>query len=473
MFTKLAQLRRDEHGSISILSVFAALILTMLLGMVINVGRQVDGKIRMQNSADSAAYSGGVVIARGMNVLAFSNHLLCDVFTLTAMLREARDRNAESFVPDILAAWAKEGPKFLRATGFPKFLALGAAILQKVPLEQQLVANYSNWAAAESQAILPVLEDILAQEMIPKYQQAVVQSFPEIAQATVIEVAKRSGEPDFGRGRMLGAFWQTNSELVSGTADVVGSILPVVDPLSDTTSDYFQKAKEKRKELTSIYLNDWNNVLLGGSRWWKWDRGFIGEAKMCQFEALWRGFTCGQLNKLLQEEYPNTNLPFMIRDDENDRADPQGYLSRHFTFLGVVYWTKLPEIMPGLFKTPAESDSVAYAEVHVFVPRPRLVWRHVPERADDSPAPPEGGLLPFPPPSTNTQPAHWVVAREPVPVGWDLFNQHWTCQLAPVMQENLAGILRTRPPSDFGSQSLRLPDLQSVSPEDMQRIDTH
>lgn len=91
----LRSLHRNQQGTISILSVFAVMLLTMLLGMVMNVGRHVDGKLRMQNAADAAAYSGGVVIARGMNTLAFTNHLLCDVFAVTAFLREARDRNAE------------------------------------------------------------------------------------------------------------------------------------------------------------------------------------------------------------------------------------------------------------------------------------------------------------------------------------------------------------------------------------------
>ena len=38
----------DEEGAISLLTVFAVLVLTMLLGMVMNVGRHVDSKIRMQ-----------------------------------------------------------------------------------------------------------------------------------------------------------------------------------------------------------------------------------------------------------------------------------------------------------------------------------------------------------------------------------------------------------------------------------------
>jgi len=100
----LARLHRDEHGTISIVTVFAVLLLVMLLGMVMNVGRTVDDKIRMQNAADSAAYSGGLVLARGMNTLAFTNHMLCDAFALTAFLREGRDRSAEAKVPPILAA---------------------------------------------------------------------------------------------------------------------------------------------------------------------------------------------------------------------------------------------------------------------------------------------------------------------------------------------------------------------------------
>ena len=43
------------------------MVLAMLLGMVMNVGRQIDGKIRMQNTADAATYSGGVVLARGFD----------------------------------------------------------------------------------------------------------------------------------------------------------------------------------------------------------------------------------------------------------------------------------------------------------------------------------------------------------------------------------------------------------------------
>ena len=144
------RLDRNENGTISIVSVFAVMLLTMLLGMVMNVGRQVDGKIRMQNSADAAAYSGGVVLARGMNTLAFTNHLLFDVFALTAFMREARDRNSERYTGRHPRRLEHGGPTVI-ASGFPKFVQLGEAIPQKVAAgSRTLVRTYSDWAAASS-----------------------------------------------------------------------------------------------------------------------------------------------------------------------------------------------------------------------------------------------------------------------------------------------------------------------------------
>ncbi len=219
----------------SIVSVFAVLFLAMLLGMVMNVGRHVDGKLRMQNAADSAAYSGGVVLARGMNTLAFTNNLLCDVFAVTAFLREARDQNAASYTPKILAAWSNVAPVF-SASGFPKFTALGSAIQQKVPLEQQMVTNYSAWAKSVSDQVLPMTEEILSQELIPKYQRAVVVAFPDIAQSAARETAARNGEPDHRRGPMFGVLWRTDARPVGGDAEKTYApderTLPAVDPES-------------------------------------------------------------------------------------------------------------------------------------------------------------------------------------------------------------------------------------------------
>ena len=146
-FASFTRLHRDQHGAISIVSVFAVLLLTMLLGMIMNVGRQVDGKIRMQNAADDAAYTGGVMLARGMNALAFTNHLLCDVFALTAFMEECARPELGLLCPQNSGGLAGDRADF-RQSNFPKFQALGSAIAHKVPLEQAMVNTYGQWAAA-------------------------------------------------------------------------------------------------------------------------------------------------------------------------------------------------------------------------------------------------------------------------------------------------------------------------------------
>lgn len=456
--TSISTVHRNEDGSISILAVFAVMLFTMLLGMVVNVGRQVDGKIRLQNAADSAAYSGGIVLARGMNALAFTNHLLCDIFATAAFLREARERNAETYVPEILAAWKKEGAAFA-GSGFPKFDALGPAITRKVPLEQELVDAYCEWAAAASECILPLLEEILAKELIPQYQRAVVAAFPDIAQAAAMDMANRESES--GRGKMVGVLWRTSGQPVGGNE--ANSTLPVVDPASDQSRH--DDARQQRESMVRHYLHLWN---------WRTMYFFDPEAKMSQFASLWRSFSCGQLHKLLDEEYRDTNLPMMIRTEGSDVQDGNSHIDQYFTFLAVVYWKKMPESFSAIFSRSAAPDAVAYAEVQMFLPLARIEWWKDPPRPTWIGGVP--GELPDRPadvPDPDPQPddRHWVIRREKIPQSWDLWNQQWTCQLAPTTVPNLAEILRTPPPGVGGD--FTLPDFRSLSSGDIGRINTH
>ncbi len=469
----------------SIVSVFALMFLAMLLGMVMNAGRQTDGKIRMQTAADSAAYSGGVVLARGMNTLSFTNHLLCDVFAVTAFLREARDQNSASYSPQILAAWNKVAGQFT-ASGFPKFTALGSAIQQKTPLEQKMVDSYSTWAKSVSDQVLPMMEEILSEEMIPKYQRVVVAACPDIAQSAARETAARNGDPDHGRGTMYGVLWRTDARPLGGGNEAGYSpddrTLPAVDPELDSLpnqDEYVHQAQGQRYFLAHKYLGDWNNEALVG---------FDTNGKMSQFANLWRSFTCGYLEHLLNVEYPRTNLPMIIRGNPADAANPTAELQGHYTFISVVYWKKLPEMLPGLFRNPLEPDAQAFAEVHLFVPRARLGWVHEVPNSGSS-APPQGavpGEVAFLGADGNsaqngagqsggsTGAGHWVVGRVGGPPDWNLLNQSWNCQLAPVTAPALATILQSDPQlSDFDSQNFRLPNLGGLTSEELQHISPH
>jgi hypothetical protein len=477
--------------------------LAMLLGMVMNVGKHIDGKIRMQNAADAAAYSGGVVLARGMNTLAFTNHLLCDVFAVTAVLREARDENSASYAPEILAAWNKVAGVF-SSSSFPKFSALGAAIQQKVPMEQHMVDTYSNWAKSVSEQVLPTMEQILSQELIPQYQRAVVAAFPEIAQSAAQQTASRNGTPDYGRGPMFGVLWRTDARPVGGDAEssyaADDRTLPVVDPELDSVANQeqcVQTAVAQRRALAHLYLDQWNNELLSG---------FDQVAKMSQFSNLWRSFTCGYLEHLLNVEYPKSNLPMQIYENPAETASPNTSLAKHYTFISVVYWKKMPEAAPGLFKNPLEADDQAFAEVHLFIPRDRLQWLSQGGTNTGNQSPLGGvpgeiaeGAVTAAGNAGGGQASHWVVDRyrDPPPSypspwfpgpplpdwwnpspqrppDWDLLDQRWNCQLAPATQAALATILQSNPDlSGFSSGQYNLPSLGGLSGDDIQQISPH
>ena len=110
LIVPLHRLHRDQRGVMTFVTLFTILMLAFLLGMILNVCSHADGKIRMQYSADAATYSSGIVMARGMNSLAFTNHLLCDIFALTAFLREGDQNDAEQLALRILDQWEQSAP---------------------------------------------------------------------------------------------------------------------------------------------------------------------------------------------------------------------------------------------------------------------------------------------------------------------------------------------------------------------------
>lgn len=466
-------LHRDERGAISLLSVFSLLLLTMLLGMVMNVGRQVDRKVRMQNAADAAAYSGGVMLARGMNSLAFSNHLLCDVFALTAYMREARDRDAEKITPNVLAAWEQMAP-WLAQAPFPKFAALGQAIPQMIPLESEMVRAFSEWSAASSMLILPTLEYILAMELIPQYQRAVVMTMPQTAQMATREIARQHGLLDGGGGDLQAMLWRTTQQPVGFSDEGPGAwmtrTLPAVDPVGDvpvSAIDYRGISVRQRHDLSHTYLNSWNEQLL---------HDFDTDGQLTSFASFWRGFTCGKLDQLLNEEYPNRNLLFVIRTPRDYITDRQGMLEREFQWLGVAYRSHLRQTLPGLYRNRLAADDQAYAQVAMFIPRPRLVnyrpqmpppghlYGGVPGDSGPAPAPGENSV------SLGDNRQIWWVYWEALSSQWDLLNQNWTVEMVPASTASLGALLSTPPP---GLNNVRVPSLQQFAPQDLQRVNMH
>ncbi len=472
-------LDHDESGSLSIVSVFALMTLTMLLGMVMNSARQVDQKVKLQNAADSATYAGGVVLSRNMNTLAFTNHLLSDVFALTAYFREARDRSSESLTPPILDNWERVAPAF-QGSEFLPFDQLGYAIQEKVPGERDMVFTFSEWSAAASDLMLPVFEDILFLELIPKFQRALTDSTPVLAQYAADEIARRHGDAWPVGTELRAVMWRTVGDPIGGVSEGTRRTLPVVDPVMDVTfrqDEYMRTARVQREQLARRYLRDWNNESL---------QVFDQIAKMSQFSNLWRNFTCAQLTRLLEEEYPSTNLPFQIRDERNDISNVNEHIEGDFMFVGVVYRQQLNNMVPGVFRNPIATDTQAYTQIMMFVPRRRLI-RYLPRRRSSNGGtlggvPGDGLPLPGPPPTTPPPPTPpddddqpWLVGYQSgrwYPHDWNLINQNWTMQIVPATTSAIPSILSTQPEIN-GVTGFDTPELFSLTDEDIRWLSHH
>ena len=135
--------------------------------------------------------------------------------------------------------------------------------------------------------------------------------------------------------------------------------------------------------------------------------------------------------------------------------------------------------MAKVFDNPLEADSQAFAEVHMFIPRDRLAW--VQPKASSGPTSLGGvpGQTAEMPTSgsgsgTSTGSGQWFVGRTGSPENWNLLNQSWTCQLAPVTQSAVATILQTTPSvSAFSGSSITLPNLGGLTGQDIQQISPH
>lgn len=508
----MLRVHRDQEGSISIVSVFGLMLLVFLLGLVMNAGRQIDQKVKMQNAADAATYAGGVVAARGMNTLAFTNHLLSDVFAITAFFREGYERNAEQMSYPILDNWARVAPAFI-GSEFTRFDQLGIAIEEKVPREREMVFTFSEWAYAAAEIMLPVFETILAERMIPEFQRALVESTPRLAQYATDEVARRHGQAWPRPTELRGVLWRTVADPVGGVSEYGRRTMPVVDPVMDEVpnqEEYREDAREQRSDLAHEYLRRWNNESM---------QAFDDYGKMSQFANLWRIFTCGQLQRLLVDEYPETNLPFQIRHQLSDVFDVNGHLEQDFMFVGVVYREKIDDRIPGIYQNPVEHTSTAYAQIMMFVPQARLIKVTLNPGAPSSsggPGDTGGGIpgeqIPIPigglrgpvgamrGPSTTAWQAGpgsddpgsddpgsdqddatddeerpWIVRRQSgqwFPSTWDLVTQNWTVQLTPATSGAIPEILSLQPYVNH-MPAYVLPDLTSLSSEDLQWLSHH
>jgi len=415
------RLHRDQRGVTSLLSLVAVMVFTMLLVMLTNLVRHVDDKVRMQNAADAAVYSGAGVLARGMNSIAFANHLEAETFALTALLQALDDRGSR-------------------------------------PARRLLPVMRLVLGTPESTA--PVTGD----RLLPEYQRDVIALFPGMAQETTHEIALRHGLPQgrlpqgasqarastssqFGpRGPQAGVLWLARGASVSGTdeSDPGARSLPVIDPNIDGAdwarlTDLGERqtiAAVQRLEVAMRALRAFHERLPEARRQ---DQSLLQDATR-------------MLNRLLEVDYPTTNLPMLLRS-QTGIAPPSGPTNGvdDHSVLATVHRAFDREHGSRLFVNPlaSRSDAVTFAQAEFFLPRPR--YRCCPWTLET-----DDGV---------------VNNRDDWPRDWDSFNQTWSVRLIPADETAALAVLQTQPPPP--AAGLRPVRLEGVTPLDVERVNTH
>ena len=517
LFTSaFGRLHRDQQGAMSFVTVFTVLMLAMLLGMMLNVCKIADEKIRMQDAVDASTYSSGVIMARAMNSLAFTNHLLCDVFALTAFLRVGSEVNdgGNSNAADDLAllknsAFEQAGKDWpmddelgathkLPALPQQNWNGLPKALLHGSTQNRAMIESFSPWVRNFSDEVLPSLESILENKLIPEYQQMLTEDIQSMVEQTATQTAQRNmgytddqKETDDQKA-ISASIWKTNGSTTGGwkfgddnIPQTVPAGLPVVD--ANTTKNPFYKdiAIAQRKRLSENYLAQWNREKT---------LAFDALDGMSNFSAIWRNFTEKQLEILLLEENADRNLLHVIWtpgqngdpnppvDDEDLRTDvsfnytPQqrnDLIRDCYTFVGVLKKQQFHPFMPSLFTNPLSDEKrMTFAQGMLFLAIPRLTYQTFPEPCckitisnpdiqfqQGTPTIKTGRV------STRieyTGPQMEGIRRQHRSMEWNLLNQSWQFKLCPAQCNGLEVILSHHDPA-----------MQTLQADDLKCINTH
>ncbi len=124
-------LARDERGAIMVMGIFMCAILTGALWYVAGIGDAIVFRERMQEAADSVAFSAAIIQARGMNIIVMINLIMACILAIRVAI------NMIKLVLTVLAAvfWA------IAAIPFCEWAAAPAAALTEGAEDMQTLDN--------------------------------------------------------------------------------------------------------------------------------------------------------------------------------------------------------------------------------------------------------------------------------------------------------------------------------------------
>jgi len=92
--------RSNRDGKIAIVTIFAMLGMIVMAGFIGNAGHVVTTKVATQNGADAIAFSSAQWMARGMNAVTATNHLLGEATGLVVVIEALGGPEADEGLVD-------------------------------------------------------------------------------------------------------------------------------------------------------------------------------------------------------------------------------------------------------------------------------------------------------------------------------------------------------------------------------------
>ena len=405
--TKLRRLHSDESGVISLLTVFVMLGCTWLLLLMLNSARQLDSKVRMQNAADAAGQSGVGVLARGMNAIAFANHLEADLLAGVAVMRGTQGTA----------------------------LASSPLVQFVLPLFEQIL----NGQAGQLPSDRP----------IPAFRRVLVERIPSLADEVTREVARSNGlwrgpnaasNPDGPQGPLIVQLWTTSGLPIGSSSedDPQSRTLPVIDAspsgldaayLVDPPAE-LARARRVRAQLVSHYLQPWAFHVAQGDP--ALTNQLLARAQR-------------PLRLLLDGQYADSNLPLVLRSP----SPSGGELERDLMFVAVSYRLHPGSSASVMFRNPnaVQAPAMAFAQIHLFLPRHRYTccpwgeWHYEPVTGNP----------------------YFISYYDGWPGEWSANTQNWQAKLTPATCEAISTILSSRVPNT----NLNSPNWGQLTPRQM------
>jgi hypothetical protein len=216
------RLAADEEGQISVLLLLGLIPIVFLLALVFNTAKQTSHKIQLQNAADASAASGGVWMARGMNLTVLNNNGMAEVLSVMIAVRSLR--YTVSIMNKIVI------PPLLLLIEVPG-VAFYIALLEALEVALTSVDTALNSAGGVGWTIMRALD---------KLNQVIKKVMPVIIQAEAMDYARRNGADG-------------TSFIISGARGIsVADLLPIMPLGRASTKAVVERAEDCQLPKVSI-----------------------------------------------------------------------------------------------------------------------------------------------------------------------------------------------------------------------------